>query len=118
MTSTPGKDQDRFKGALEQDDRTQTGNNSMRPAHTAIKIPAQKSSDPIPEVARMPNTAVDPGNRSYRKPASRQISSQQKSPPFGGLSLYHERAQRNSSIASSKTSRPGRTMDSGSVASG
>jgi hypothetical protein len=30
MNSNTGKDQDRFKGALEQDDRTQTGNNSMR----------------------------------------------------------------------------------------
>lgn len=30
MTSNSGKDQDRFKGALEQDDRTQTGNNSMQ----------------------------------------------------------------------------------------
>jgi hypothetical protein len=30
MTLTEGKDQDRFKGALEQDDRTQPGNNSLQ----------------------------------------------------------------------------------------
>jgi hypothetical protein len=30
MNENSGKDQDRFKGALEQDDRTQTGNNSMQ----------------------------------------------------------------------------------------
>lgn len=30
MNDNSGKDQDRFKGALEQDDRTQTGNNSMQ----------------------------------------------------------------------------------------
>ncbi|HEX3321042.1 MAG TPA: hypothetical protein VHR84_10095 [Terriglobales bacterium] len=30
MTLTEGKDQDRFKGALEQDDRTQAGNNSLQ----------------------------------------------------------------------------------------
>lgn len=28
--TTEGKDQDRLKGAMEQDDRTQTGNNSMQ----------------------------------------------------------------------------------------
>ena len=30
MNANFGKDQDRFKGALEQDDRTQIGNNSMQ----------------------------------------------------------------------------------------
>ena len=30
MTLTEGKDQDRFKGALEQDVRTQAGNNSLQ----------------------------------------------------------------------------------------
>ncbi len=30
MTLNEGKDQDRFKGALEQDDRSQPGNNSLQ----------------------------------------------------------------------------------------
>ena len=76
MTLTEGKDQDRFKGALEQDDRTQPGNNSLQgQLGHRDQDPMLKSADTdFPEPVsrnpeKIPNTPehTDASNRQANK---------------------------------------------------
>ncbi len=98
MNDNSGKDQDRFKGALEQDDRTQTGNNSMQgQLGHRDQDPMLKSADTdFPEPGE---NAEHSGGRTTRTASGSQLTrtsaepnlQEKKRPPRGGRCFLRTR---------------------------